>query len=132
MVVMIKQNEQMPQILVIEDDRDFNETLCSMLRKQGYGVFNAESGIDGVNLFKKHPADLVIADILLPDRDGLNVILDLQRLLPDVKIIAISGGGHYTGEEYLKDIQLLSNVQHTLAKPFHRDELFEMIHKVLD
>jgi len=104
-----------------------------MLIKQGYDVANAENGIDGINLFKEHPADLVIADILLPDRDGLNVILDLKKLLPDVKIIAISGGGHYaTGEEYLNDVELLSNVQHTLAKPFHRDELFKMIHKVLD
>jgi len=123
----------MHEILVIEDDRDFSEALCSMLRRQGYRVVKALNGFDGVNLFKKHPSDLVIADILLPDRDGLNVILDLQKFLPNVKIIAISGGGHCTtGEEYLDDIQLLCNVEHTLAKPFHKDELFEIIHEVLD
>jgi DNA-binding response OmpR family regulator len=123
----------MLEILVIEDDRDFNEALCNMLIKQGYGVFKAMNGRDGINLFKAHPADLVITDILLPDREGLNVILDLKRFLPNVKIIAISGGGHCaSGEEYLSDIQLLSGVQHTLTKPFHRDELIKMIHEVLD
>ena len=123
----------MLEILVIEDDRDFSESLCRMLTRKGYGVVKAMCGLDVVNLFKEHPADLVITDILLPDRDGLNVILDLQRLLPDVKIIAISGGGRCaTGEEYLNDVQLLTNVRHTLTKPFHSNELFKMIHEVLD
>jgi len=122
----------MPKILVIEDDLDFSRALCNMLAKQGYGVANAENGLDGLNLYKKNPADLVITDILLPDLDGLNVILDLQRIFPEVKIIAISGGGRCaTGEEYLKDIQLLSSVQHVLAKPFHSDKLFKMIHEIL-
>ncbi len=122
----------MLEILVIEDDRDFNQSLCNMLTRQGYGVANTDNGLDGISLFKKHPADLVITDIVLPDCDGLKVILDLKKFLPSVKIIAISGGGHCaSGEEYLKDVQLLSNVQHTLAKPFHSDELFKLIHEVL-
>ena len=123
----------MQKILIIEDDAEFSECLYKMLLRHGYGVAKANTGQGGLDFFKQHPADLVIADILLPDRDGLNVILDLQKYTPEVKIIAISGGGHCaTGEDYLKDIQFLCNVEHTLAKPFHRDELFEIIHKVLD
>ena len=122
----------MQEILVIEDDKDFSESLCRMLTRKGYGVVTALSGLDGINLFKEHPADLVITDILLPDRDGLNVILDLQKFFPNVKIIAISGGGHCaSGKEYLDDIQLLSNVRYTLTKPFHSKELFKMIHEIL-
>ena len=122
----------MREILVIEDDKDFSESLCKMLARHGFGVAKAETGQDGIDQFKAHPADLVITDVLLPDRDGLHVILDLQKLLPDVKIIAISGGGHCaTGEEYLQDVQLLCNIEHTLAKPFHRKELFKMIRKAL-
>ncbi|MCK5014523.1 MAG: response regulator [Candidatus Omnitrophica bacterium] len=121
------------QILVIDDDTEFSEPLCKMLTRQGYAVFNAANGQEGLNLFKEHQADLVIADIVLPDRDGFHIILDLQKILPDVKIIAISGGGHCaSGEEYLDDVQLLCNVQHTLAKPFNRDKLFRMIHEMLD
>lgn len=122
----------MKKILVIEDDKDFSESLCRMLARRGYGVVKAETGQEGINQFKEHPVDLVITDVLLPDRDGLHVILDLQQVLPDVKIIAMSGGGHCaTGEEYLDDIQLLCNVKHTIAKPFESKTLFKMVRKVL-
>lgn len=118
----------MQEILIIDDDLDFNESLTKMLSRKGYGVRQATTGQGGVDLFKKHPVDLVIADILLPDRDGVNVILDIQKALPGIKIIAISGGGHCaSGEEYLNDIQLLCNVQHTLAKPFQCNQLFDLI-----
>ena len=124
---------KMSQILVIDDDTEFSDPLCKMLARQGYGVLCATTGQDGLELFKEHPADLVIADIVLPDRDGIHVILDLQKAVPDVKIIAISGGGYCaSGEEYLNDVQLLCNVEHTLAKPFQREQLFTMIHEMLD
>ena len=120
------------EILVIEDDKDFSESLCKMLARRGYDVAKAETGQDGIDQFKEHPVDLVITDVLLPDRDGLHVILDLQRILPDVQIIAMSGGGRRaTGEEYLDDIQLLCNVKLTLAKPFQSKALFKMVHKAL-
>ena len=104
-----------------------------MLARQGYDVARASTARDGIDLYKEHPADLVITDIVLPDRDGMHMILDLQKVFPDIKIIAMSGGGCCaSGEEYLNDVELYCNVQHTLAKPFHRDKLFAMIHKVLD
>lgn len=123
----------MAEILVIEDDTEFCDDLCRMLSKQGYGVTKAVTGYDGLDRFKAHPTDLVITDIVLPDRDGIHVILDLQKAFPNVKIIAMSGGGHCaSGEEYLSDVQLYCNVQHTLTKPFQRDELIAMIHEILD
>jgi YesN/AraC family two-component response regulator len=95
-------------------------------------VAKAETGQDGLDLFKQHPADLVITDVVLPDKDGIHVILDLQKTDPCVKIIAMSGGGKgASGEEYLSDIQLLCNIEHTLAKPFARDKLFSMIREML-
>ena len=119
-------------ILVIEDDEDFSESLCKMLARRGYGVARAATGRDGLDQFKERPADLVITDILLPDCDGLHVILDLKKILPGVKIIAISGGGQLaTGEEYLQDIKLLCDIEHTLAKPFQSKQLFSLIRKVL-
>ncbi len=128
-----RRNAKKLEILVIDDDMEFSDPLCKMLSRQGYEVQSAANGKDGLDLFKEHQADLVIADVVLPDRDGLHVILDLQKLLPNVKIIAVSGGGHCaSGEEYLENIELLCNVEHTLAKPFHRNKLFEIIHEMLD
>jgi len=122
----------MSEILVIEDDIEFCDILCKVLDKKGYEVFSATNGQDGLALYKARSADLVITDILLPDRDGIHLILDLQKIYPNVKIIAISGGGHCaTGPEYLDDIQLLCKIDHTLSKPFKKDELFEMIQEIL-
>lgn len=124
--------EKMREILVIEDDMEFSDSLCRMLTRRGYEVASAATARDGLDRFKDHPADLVITDIVLPDRDGIHVILDLQKVFPDVKIIAMSGGGHCaSGEEYLRDVQLYCNIQHTLAKPFQGNELFTMIHEML-
>ena len=84
---------------------------------------SATTAKKGLELAQEQPVDLIITDIMLPDSAGLSVVLDLQKNTPDAKIIAISGGGHSTlGEEYLEDIQLLGKIQHTLAKPFHRNE----------
>jgi len=122
----------MSEILVIEVDIEFSELLCKVLTKKGYAVISANTGRDGLDMLKDHPADLVIADILLPDRDGVHVILDMQKIMPGVKIIAISGGGHCaSGQEYLQDVRLLCNIEHTLAKPFKNDELISMIQEAL-
>lgn len=132
-MIRLKKRSKIKEILVIEDDQEFSDVLCKMLARHGYGVASAGTGQGGLNLFKEHPVDLVITDILLPDRDGIHLILDLQKAFPNVKIIAMSGGGDCaTGEEYLNDVQLYCNVQHTLAKPFLREELFDMIHEVLE
>jgi DNA-binding response OmpR family regulator len=131
--VMIQHNSKLPEILVIEDDAEFCDILCKMLSRRGYEVAKAKTGRDGINRFKERPADLVITDIVLPDKDGIHVILDLQKVFPQVKVIAMSAGGHSaTGEEYLSDVALYCNVKHTLTKPFHHDQLFTMIREILD
>jgi len=122
----------MPQILVIEDDLEFGEVLCNALVKKGYGVLSATNGQEGFHMYKNNPVDLVITDILMPEKDGAEMISDLKKCFPDVKIIAISGCGEYgTGQEYLQSTRLVCNVEHTLAKPFGRDKLFLMIQEIL-
>jgi len=132
MVVMIKQSEQIPQILVIEDDLEFGEDLCKTLVNKGYRVLSATNGNEGFYMYQDNPVDLVITDILMPEKDGVEMILDLKKCFPDVKIIAISGGGKGgTGQEYLQSTRFVCSVEHTLAKPFGRDKLFQTIQEVL-
>ena len=130
---MIQKKSKLLEVLVIEDDTDFRDVLCKMLSRRGYDVTKAKNGLEGIHHFKEHPADLVITDIVLPDKDGIHVILELKKILPEVKVIAMSGGGHCaSGQEYLDDVQLYCNVKHTLAKPFHQDALLKMMQKILD
>lgn len=122
----------MSQILVIEDDIEFCEILCKVLKKKGYGVLAASNGKKGIDLYKNNSADLVITDILMPERDGIEVICTLKKIFPGIKIIAISGGGKFgSGREYLQSAKVVCNIEHTLTKPFGRNQLFRMIQEIL-
>lgn len=122
----------MPQILVIDDDIDFTEVLCKTLVKKGYGAFPAFNGKDGIELFKELAADLVITDILMPEPNGIEVITALKRIAPEVKIIAISGGGPLiSGREYLQSVEIICDIDYTLVKPFKPDYLLRIIREVL-
>lgn len=129
---MIKQIEKTFQILVIEDDIEFNEVLCKALIRRGYRVLSAANGREGMHVYEENRVDLVITDILMPEKDGVELIIYLKKHFQDVKIIAISGGGQCgSGQDYLQSTRMVCDVEHVLAKPFARERLFLMIQDVL-
>ncbi len=83
----------MPRILIIEDDEEIRDLLESLLTREGYTVATAANGKQGVAAFLAQPFDLVITDIIMPEKDGIEAIMDLRRGRPELKLIAISGGG---------------------------------------
>ena len=120
------------QILVVEDDIELGEMLSKALVKKGYRVLFAADGQEGMHMCENNAVDLVITDIIMPEKDGIELIVDLKRYFPHVKIIAISGGGRCgSGQEYLYSTRVICNVEHTLAKPFRKDQLFSMVQNVL-
>ena len=95
----------MARILIIDDDTRILDTYCSMLEHGGYEVVVATNGNEGIRTFKEELPDLVITDIFMPEKEGLETIRELKQDFPDVKIIAISGGGvgrNAAPEHYLK------------------------------
>ena len=123
----------MPRILVIDDDVEFMDVLCKVLRSRGYEVYSALNGKDGVNLYKETPVDLVITDILMPEQDGVELIFSLRKISPEVKIILISGGGKYgTAEDYLHSAKLVCDIKYALTKPFSIDEMIQAINGLLN
>ncbi|MBN1869193.1 MAG: response regulator [Candidatus Omnitrophica bacterium] len=121
----------MARILVIEDDTRFREMLCRCLEHQGYKVVMASDGKEGVDLYRREPADLIITDVNMPEKAGTEVIFELQKDFPDVRIIAISGGSDHS-ESYLKDITVLSSVKHVFTKPLNLDKMFEAVKELLN
>jgi YesN/AraC family two-component response regulator len=83
----------MANILIIDDDQQILNMLSQILKRAGYGVVEALDGKQGLKLYRENPTDLIITDIIMPEKEGLETIMELQRDFPDVKIIAISGGG---------------------------------------
>jgi len=113
------------KILVIDDDDHLRELVCSRLRRQGYVVHTAENGRVGLRIFEAERPDLVITDILMPDMEGIETILRLKAGATPPKIIAMSGGGHIVGRDFLKWASHLGADQ-VLAKPFRVSTLIAM------
>jgi len=102
-----------------------------VLAGEGYGVSEAHNGEEAINSYRLEPADLVITDLFMPEKDGLELIRELRSLYPDAKIIAISGGEHRNTGIYLRAAQALG-ASRTLAKPFSTEELLAAVRDALE
>ena len=120
----------MALILIIDDDDQIRRVLRKTLERDGYDVADAPNGKEGIRLYRENPADLVITDIIMPEKEGIETIMDLRREFPEVKIIAMSGGGRIGPEDYLHMAKGLG-AQRTLTKPLERDELLRVVRELI-
>ena len=113
----------MAEILVIDDDGKFLEIMREYLENEGYEVLVASDGEIGADLYRENKPDLVITDVIMPEKDGAQVIFELQKEFPGIKMIVMTGGGQGDAQTYLKSITAFSNVKYAFEKPFGMDEL---------
>jgi CheY-like chemotaxis protein len=97
----------MALILIIDDDNQFRAMLREMLERTGYEFLEASDGKEGLKLYRENPTDLI-----MPEKEGIETIIELRRDFPDVKIIAISGGGQIDAEQYLSRLKSLAYRKH--------------------
>ena len=114
------------RVLVIDDEALARELIRRILEKEGYEIAEAVNGEQGVESFKSRPCDLVITDLVMPVKDGINTILEIRQLVPDLPILAVSGGGAIAKERYLNAAGYIDGVT-TLAKPFTRQQLVDAV-----
>jgi DNA-binding response OmpR family regulator len=119
-----------PTILVIDDDELIRLTCRNILKKMECNVIEAENGVDGLAQFKKEHPSIVITDLLMPDKEGLETISDIKRNDKTVKIIAMSGGGSTQNMSFL-NIAKQMGADIILSKPFKPDELLGAIKALL-
>lgn len=119
------------QILIIEDDSAIRSMLRRMFEQEGYDVADASNGKEGLKLFRKDPAKLVITDLIMPEKEGIETIIALRRDFPDLKIIAISGGGIIGPKDYLEIAKTLG-ADFTFTKPLELKELLEAVKELLE
>jgi CheY-like chemotaxis protein len=118
------------RILVIDDDAAVRETLRLVLESAGHSVTCAEDGERGLEAFETVRPDLVITDILMPEREGIETSLELRRREPGQPIIAISGGGRAGGADFLAMARRMG-ADAVLPKPFEPDELLDTVARCL-
>ncbi len=120
----------MARILVVDDEDLVRMTLRQMLEADGHEVLEAANGRDGVALQLESPVDLVLTDIIMPDQEGIETIVQLRRKSPQLKIIAISGGGRMKNMDFLK-IAMNVGADATLTKPFSTRDLTDAVNRCL-
>jgi CheY-like chemotaxis protein len=120
----------MTKVLVIDDDALVRNTISRMLRCWGYEVVIAEDGNRGVELFQTAEPALVITDIIMPDKDGIETIREIRAAQPDARIIAMSGGGRIGNLDFLSFAAKLGATE-IISKPFDPATLRDCVTRCL-
>src|SRR4026207_79581 len=120
----------MQRVLVIDDDEQMRALLYEILDRAGFAVMEASNGVEGLKLYRNQPADLAITDLIRPEKEGVETIMELRSQFPNARIIAISGGQRAGGRDYLP-IAAKLGARRTVAKPFSRQELLEAVRETL-
>jgi len=116
----------MARILVIDDEQLARFTIREILEAAGHEVVEAKNGAQGLAFQKAQPCDLVITDIIMPEKEGIETIIEMRRDFPKLPIIGISGGGRTRNMDFLKIAkQYGANV--VLAKPFSEEDLLKAL-----
>ena len=121
----------MARVLIIDDEAMIRDMLVQILEHEGYETITASDGKDGIKIYRENPADLIITDLLMPEKDGIETIMELHRDSQDVKIIAMSGGGKIDPETYLQIAKTMGAVE-IITKPFDLRELLKTIQELLE
>ena len=121
----------MPGVLIVEDDKELREMLKMSLLRRHFTVLEAENGKEAITHFKPALTDLVVTDLIMPEEDGLKVVIKLRELKPSIKIIAISGGGKVGPGSYLNLAKALG-ADAIYSKPFSINDLTTKIEQLLD
>lgn len=121
----------MARVLVVDDDAALRKLLIHALESAGHEVFSAENGERAEDQLRVHNVDLVVTDLVMPFRDGLETIQLVKRLNPDIKIIAMSGGGVFLNDNYLV-AALAFGARRALGKPFRLRLFLDTVQEVLN
>jgi len=130
----------MPSVLVIDDEPDVRDSIRQVLTRVGFDVVTAENGEVGIEAFYGQPADVVIVDIIMPRRNGVEVIKKMRESHPGARILAITGGGNFgpfgykpgtvVTEAYLASATE-SGADAVMTKPFHRADLIALVRSLV-
>ncbi len=132
------QEPEMARIIVIDDEKDVREVLREVLERAGFQVETAANSDDGLKLLRDKGADVVITDIIMPGKDGVETVRDIRKDFPNTRVIVISGGGNVIPMEHETPARKASDnlasttgADVTLAKPFDRREILDAVKELV-
>ena len=121
----------MARILIIDDEAPMRRMVRGILEQAGYEVVEADEGCAGMQRHEDTPAEMILTDLFMAGQEGLETIKRLRQMDPQVKIIAMSGGGKVGFTEDFLELAALFGAKRTLQKPFSQEELLDAVWDVL-
>lgn len=122
--------EAVARVLVVDDDRLVRVTIKLALQRARHDVVEAQDGLEAIEALDRAKIDVVVTDIIMPEVDGIGLILALRKRAPGLKVIAISGGGRTQNMDFLRMAKALG-AHFVLAKPFTAEEIQQAVEAVL-
>jgi len=121
---------EQPLICVIDDDESVRQTVGRILRGAGYAVVDARDGEIGLRVIERELPAMIVTDIVMPNREGIETIREAKQRFPAIPIIAISGGGRLGPDGFL-ELAVKLGADDCLAKPFRPEELLDKVSRLL-
>lgn len=121
----------MPRILITDDNPAIRTLLTEILEANGHEVETASEGAAALKRLRAHPFEILITDIFMPEKDGIELIMEVRILHPELRVIAISGGGPGVGVDLLNPAKRLGAMR-VLRKPVSRADLLQAVKEVLE
>lgn len=121
----------MAKILIVDDDEPFRFFMRALLERVSHTVIEARNGVEGIRSFQREQPDLVIVDLFMPEKDGIETIVELRRIKPSVRVIAISAGA-YQGELQMLEVAKRLGALRCMPKAFDGHELIKTVAECLD
>jgi CheY-like chemotaxis protein len=121
----------MANILVVDDEPGVLSFVSEVLELHGHKVQTATNGKEAAEHQSGQHLDLVVTDLVMPEKNGINMIREMRQATPDIRIIAMSGGTGFSGEIDLLEVAKLLGVSSILHKPFMPNELIDAVSKAL-
>ncbi len=115
----------MPRIILIDDDKLVRTSVKTVLQRAGYILREAPDGRVGLNLFRAEPCELVITDLVMPEKEGIETMMELRQIDPNVRVLVMSGKVSYL--EFARQL----GADGVLAKPFHQEQLLRLVKELI-
>ena len=120
----------MARILIIDDNEEIRRLLRRVLESAQYEILEAGDGDEGLKRVEEEPVDLVITDIFMPEKDGLEMLREMRKTHPGMRVIAMSGGGQLGNMDILRMARSFGAFR-VMAKPFNFREMLQAVSEAL-
>jgi DNA-binding NtrC family response regulator len=121
----------MAKILIVDDEEPIRTLVSKIVSKDGHETMEAEDGVHACETYQDAEIDLIITDLVMPKKNGIEMIMELKKSRPDVRVIAISGGSGFSGQIDLLSVAQLLGAKNIIKKPFTVDEIRVAVNEAL-